>query len=173
MFKYSIGISILAFSLIFNVNGLSAGEMEMHLDNDDASILELAPLVVGCTEETATLTNVIDLDRSKFLPNCVKISLSANPVIKCTTFDFARHDVIILKEDVSFNDRVVSYDMTAKSRVRLPEEWSYDFSTGEFLPKPDENNASFSEINTGEGIYNIWCRYHLLSGMTMRLIVVP
>jgi len=172
MFKYSILILISAISLAaFNINSVFA-EMEMEHDKDDASILELAPLAVGCTVETAVLTNVVDLDRNKFIPNCIKISLSDNPTVKCTSFDFVRHDVVILKDGVSFGDRVVSHDLSSEERKNLPSEWTYNFETGEFLRRRNDVNPSLSTENIGEGPYNIWCRYHFLSGMTMRLWVV-
>lgn len=169
--KYGMFVLIFMLAITYAVNIFA--ETEMVHDEDNASILGRAPLAVSCTEEEAVLKNVISLDNSRFVPDCVKVSLSDNPVIECTTFDFVRHDVVILKDGVDFGDRAVSYDMTSAEREKLAPTWSYNFETGEFLPRRNSEEPSFSTLNTGEGAYNIWCRYHFLSGMTMRLWVVP
>ena len=107
MFKYSI--YFLLFTL-FLAPFVYAGSHDGH-DSDSNSIFDMAPLAVSCTEESATLTNIIDLDQSKFSPSCVKISLSENPVITYTSFDFPMHDVVLLKEGVYFGDRAVRQDL--------------------------------------------------------------
>lgn len=138
---------------------------------DSNPIFDMAPLAVSCTEDSATLTNTIDLDSHLFSPDCVKISLSENPVITCTTFDLVRHDVVVLKEGVDFGDRDVGQDLLNEQRGRLPESWSYNFETGEFVNIRRESDVS--SLNTGEGKYNIWCRYHVAFGMAMVLFVMP
>ena len=138
---------------------------------------DIAPLQVSCTEESAVQTNSIDCDNSRFSPDCVKISLSENPVITWKSFDSVRHNVIVLKDGVPLEQRAVGFDVTGEQRENLPSEWSYNFETGEFFGRPegefrniDDNLVSVE--NSGPGEYNIWCRYHFFSGMVMKLIVV-
>lgn len=141
------------------------------------SINDIAPLAVGCTEEEAVLTNSIDCDRDRFMPNCVKISLSKNPVITWKSFDLVRHNVVILKKGVHFDERAVGFDIDNKQRENLPAEWSYNFETGEFMGRPNGELRNIDKpivslVNTGVGEYDIWCRYHFLVGMVMKLFVV-
>lgn len=153
---------------------------DMHDDptQDANSINDIAPLEVRCTEDEAVLANSIDCDRNRFLPDCVKISLSENPVINWTSFDFVRHAVVILKEGVPFDERAVGFDMSFEERERFPATWWFNFKTGEFIGR-DNNQLrnvqapDVSLVNTGEGVYNIWCRYHFAVGMVMKLIVTP
>lgn len=178
MFKYGIYFLIALFSQSFayaetHEEDLGHGE---HTKTAD-SIHDIAPLVVGCTEDKAALTNSIDCDRDRFMPDCVKISLSENPVIRWTSFDLVRHNVVILKEGVSFDERVVGFDVTSEQREKLPSEWSYNFETGEFIGRPNAELKNIQEplvslVNTGVGTYNIWCRYHFAAGMVMKLFVV-
>ncbi len=143
-------------------------------DADDLRALsEPAPLDVSCTQATATKTNTINMDGNAFEPKCAKISLSENPIIDCPTFDFAKHNVIILKQGATFANRVISYDVNAENLKWLPSSWTYNFETGEFLKDKNDTEATFSEENIGEGAYNIWCRYHLGFNMVMKLFVTP
>ncbi|MGR3178485.1 MAG: hypothetical protein ACUZ8E_10555 [Candidatus Anammoxibacter sp.] len=183
MFKY--GLYIL-FTLFF----ASLAYAETHDGNPGhgghgehgrvaSSINDIAPLAATCTEETAELTNSIDCDMATFAPDCAKISLSGNPVITWTSFDFALHNVVVLKEDVPFDERAVGFDVISEviATETLPSEYSYNFETGEFIGRPNGEffnvrEPSVSLVNTGPGVYNIWCRYHWLFGMVMKLIVV-
>ena len=138
---------------------------------------QVGSLAVDCGEEEAVETNIIDCDRDKFMPDCVKISLSNDPVITWKSFDFVRHNVIVLKDGVPFDEKAVGADVTNADRERLPDEFTYNFETGEFLGRPNGelrniDDELVSPVNTGVGEYIIWCRYHILSGMTMKLFVV-
>ena len=142
-----------------------------------SSINDIAPLAATCTEETAELTNSIDCEMGKFVPDCVKISLSENPVITWTSLDPTVHNVVVLKDGVSFDKRAVGFDVISEEIAFLPSEYSYNFETGEYKGRPNGEffnvrEPSVSLVNTGPGVYNIWCRYHWLFGMVMKLIVV-
>ena len=133
--------------------------------------------VEGCDEESAVSVNAIDLDRNKYVQDCVKISLSENPEVTWTSFDFPRHNVVIMKVGTEFSERAVGSDVAIERRSSLPETYTYNFETGEFVGRPNGEIRNIQEpavslVNTGEGVYDIWCRYHSFVGMIMELIVV-
>lgn len=141
------------------------------------SLRDIAPLAVSCTEEEADAVNAVACDRNRFVSDCVKITLSEDPIVTWESFDFARHNVVILKEGGAFRGRAVGSDITSDELSNFPSTWTYDFSTGEFLGRPDGEFRNIDEPvvsseNSGAGVYNIWCRYHWLGGMVMKLIVV-
>ncbi|MGR3318689.1 MAG: hypothetical protein ACUZ8O_09430 [Candidatus Anammoxibacter sp.] len=136
--------------------------------------------VEGCDEESAVSVNAIDLDRNKFVQDCVKISLSENPEVTWASFDFPRHNVVIMKVDTEFDERVVGFDVAFEREngfFDFSGTWTYNFETGEFVGRPNGELRNIKEpavslVNTGEGVYDIWCRYHAFAGMVMELIVV-
>ena len=161
-----------AFTTVYGDDG-GHGEHAMEM----TSIMQVGPLAVDCGEEEAVETNIIDCDRDRFMPDCVKISLSNDPVITWKSFDFVRHNVVVLKDGVPFAEKAVGTDVTNADRERFPDEFTYNFETGEFLGRPNGelrniNDELVSPVNTGVGEYIIWCRYHAVAGMTMRLFVV-
>ncbi|MGR3219020.1 MAG: hypothetical protein ACUZ8H_04270 [Candidatus Anammoxibacter sp.] len=178
MFKY---VYYALFALFFSSfgyagtheEGLGHGEHVRAETREDIEALQ----VEGCDEETAVFVNAIDLDRNKFVQDCVKISLSENPVVTWTSFDFFRHNVVIMKEGTEFSERAVGSDVAIERRSSLPETYTYNFETGEFVGRPNGEIRNvkkpvISLVNTGEGVYDIWCRYHSFAGMFMELIVV-
>ena len=178
MMKYTFYLILVLFlsSAFTTVFGGDDGGHDGHL-MEMKSMRDLGPLAVDCEEEEAIETNIIDCDRDRFMPDCVKISLSNDPVITWKSFDFVRHNVVVLKDGLSFDEKAVGTDVTNEDRERLPDEFTYNFETGEFLGRPNGelrniDDEIVSSANTGVGEYIIWCRYHVLAGMTMRLFFV-
>lgn len=175
MVKYGL-YTIFTLTLAFSIFTWNAIADDNHAEHEE-TIHDIAPLAVSCSEDEAIETNSIECDMSKFIPDCVKISLSNNPNINWKSFDFARHNIVILKEEVPFDEKAVSFDVTGEQRDNFPADFPYNFETGEFLGRPrgelrNREEPIVSLVNSGPGVYNIWCRYHFLSGMTMKLFVV-